>query len=110
MDDARKVKPLHQPQDGATGDTEAFSSKLILDFPQSIDPQVVAPDALDLGTQRIVTLRPVRASSRIALLSLAGVVTGRGNLQNPAVRFDPVHITIFINEDDDLRNGRSSFA
>jgi len=58
------------------------------DFPHPIDPQVVMPDALDLGAQHIVTLRPVRTPIRIALLSLAGVVAGWGNLQNPADRLD----------------------
>jgi hypothetical protein len=38
------------------------------------------------------------------------MVGGRGNLQNPADRLDPVGLTVLIYEADHLLNGRSSSA
>ena len=62
---ARQPHLGHQARDGTAGDGYPFPVQLPPDLSHAVDPEVLVPDALDLGPQGRVPFGSVRALLRI---------------------------------------------
>jgi hypothetical protein len=73
-------KLLHQPLDGATGNTNAFSQQLPPYFANTINPEVAFPNPLYIEFQLCVPFDATGQSIRISLSPFVFIITRRGNL------------------------------
>ena len=109
-DDAVEAEVGHQPFDRAARDAEAFAQHLTPDLACAIDLEVLGEDALDLGLQRNVPLRPRRQLLGIDALGDVVAVGRRGDRQHLADRLDPMDLAVIVDKRDHRLNGRSSSA
>ena len=96
---AAQPETTHQPLDRATRTGSAFAVHLLPDLVGTVDLHVVdLPDLFDMRNQLGISLGASAAQRRIALLSNASPIPGRGDLQNPADRLDPEPIAMLVDE------------
>ena len=89
-DDALQAHALHQSFDRAAGDVVAVALQLTPDFARAVDLKILVIHALDLLLQRSVALGALRRRLGLRPATRPLVVGGRGDLQYPADRLDPV--------------------
>ena len=100
---------VHQPCHCASGDIKAFPAHLMPDLAHAVDLVVLLPDALDLGSQRLVAFGSIRQQVRVRPLGHLIVERGRGNRQVLADRLDP-DISVLFDKGDHVLDRRSSSA
>src|SRR5574344_2534368 len=107
---ATQPQPAHQPFDRAARHVEAFASQLSPDLAHAVDREVFAPDALNLGTERLIPAQASRPPFRVGLAGGMLVVGRRGNRQYLADRLDPVGLAVVVDEGLHRLKRRSSSA
>ena len=95
-DDALEAEVGHQPLDRAARDAETLAQHLTPDLARAIHLEVLGVDALDLGLQRQVPLRPRRQLLRVGALGDMIAVGRRGDRQNLADRLDPMDLAVIV--------------
>lgn len=109
-DNALNTHTLHQPCHRASGNIEAFPTKLTPDLAHAVDTPVLFEDTPDLRLQRRVAPGTLRLPIRIGPLRQVIVIGGRGDRQNLANRLDPMLTTMIVDEPDHHFDRRSSSA
>jgi len=109
-DDALQAHGIHQPLHRAARHAEPFAQQLTPDLPRAVDLEVLIEHPQDMRLQGFVTPDARRRSFRAPPPRVMRVICGRGDLQNPADRLDPVLPTMIVDEGDHVLNRRSSSA
>ena len=109
-DRSPKAHIPHQPGDRAASGAEALPPQLTPNLAHAIDTKVLLEHPPDLDLQISVAADPVGQAGGIGAPGEMGMISRRGDRQNPADRLDPVGLTMIVDEGDHRFSGRSSSA
>jgi hypothetical protein len=111
-DDTPKPLPTHQALDRASRNRCSFTPQLMPDLIGAVDTHVDDPDAFNLWSQFIVSMRSRRSQARVTLPGSMASISRRGDLHHFADRLDPEGIAMQVNElpYDLMRRSSSAWA
>jgi hypothetical protein len=89
-ENAFDAQTAHQPFHGAAGSVLPLPSQDVPDLARPIEFAVVLPRPVDLEAQGGIRIGTRRGAVRITCNGAPVIIAGRGKLQRPADRLDPV--------------------